>query len=318
MLTSQTRLLCVADTYFVLYALEPSLSSGGASLDPNSAVALGGAADRIAAEDAHTRAPVRRVCRFRLSMMLQAAFLIATGFSHTALRRPCENAAYQEPLDVLTVLANVEHGECVRHRSVLATPSMRGTPPLVTPAFNLEAPNDSALDISFMGQRVGIRVGGRAARMPQVASDETADADPSLVRVCVASGWVVHGLVLEYSNGMRTGFFLENDGSPVPLSDDAAMQRRSGVWHEVFPEEKLVAISGCNSRLRPTSYLCGMVALHLSSGRTIMCVGDNPFVWPAVLSTPFMHKAPGDGVHEPTFFIDGCCTGLRLLSRPQG
>ena len=90
------------------------------------------------------------------------------------------------------------------------------------------------------------------------------------------------------------------------------------VWHEVFPEEKLVAISGCNSRLRPTSYLCGMVALHLSSGRTIMCVGDNPFVWPAVFSTPFMHKAPGDGVHEPTFFIDGCCTGLRLLSRPQG
>ena len=259
---------------------------------------------------------MRRVCKRRRTMLLQAAFLVATGFSHTALRRPCENAAYQEPQ--LTVLANVEHGECVRHRSVLATPSMRGTPPLVTPAFNLEAPNDSALDISFMGQRVGIRVGGRAARMPQVASDETADADPSLVRVCVASGWVVHGLVLEYSNGMRTGFFLENDGSPVPLSDDAAMQRRSGVWHEVFPEERLVAISGCNSRLRPTSYLCGMVALHLSSGRTIMCVGDNPFVWPAVLSTPFMHKAPGDGVHEPTFFIDGCCTGLRLLSRPQG
>ena len=49
MLTSRTRLLCVADTYFVLYALEPSYRSGGASLDPNSAVALGGAADRIAA-----------------------------------------------------------------------------------------------------------------------------------------------------------------------------------------------------------------------------------------------------------------------------
>ena len=55
MLTSQTRLLCVADTYFVLYALEPSLSSGGASLDPNSAVALGGAADRTAAAGALTR-----------------------------------------------------------------------------------------------------------------------------------------------------------------------------------------------------------------------------------------------------------------------
>ena len=50
------------------------------------------------------------------------------------------------------------------------------------------------------------------------------------------------------------------------------------------------------------------------TSRTIMCVGDNPFVWPAVFSTPFMHKAPGDGVHEPIFFIDGCCTGLRLLT----
>jgi hypothetical protein len=125
----------------------------------------------------------------------------------------------------------------------------------------------------------------------------------------------LHGLVLEYSNGIRTGFFLENDGSPVPLSDDAAMQRRSGVWHEVFPEEKLVAISGCNSRLQPTrqptSYLCGMVLLHLSSGRVIMCVGENPFVWPAVFSTPCVHAARGDGVRARAHLLH-----RRLLHRP--
>ena len=87
-------------------------------------------------EGSDSRAPVRRVRKRRRTMLLQAAFLIATGFSRSALRRPCENAAYQELRSAaLAVLANVEHDECVRHRSVLATPSMRGPPPLVTPAL---------------------------------------------------------------------------------------------------------------------------------------------------------------------------------------
>ena len=177
----------------------------------------------------------------------------------------------------------------------------RETLPLVTPGLYLDAPNDSAfcydaLDVSHMPATL------------QVAAERTEDAAPSLIRVCGGSGWVVHGLVLEYSNGLRTGFFVENDGSPLSLWDDAAMQRRGGVWHEVFPGEQLVSISGCNSILRPTSYLCGMVVLLFSSGRTIMCMGAHP----GVFGAPFMHAAPGGGVLDPTFF-DGCCTGLRRV-----
>ena len=147
LVTFATRVCCVPDTYFVLSPVEPLVSLRWCLPRPEfRSGARWRRRQNSSSGSAHTRAPVRRVCGLRLSMMLQAAFLIAAGFSHTALRRPCENAAYQEP-HVLTVLANVEHGECVRHRGVLATPSMRGTPPLVTPAFNLEAPNDSALDI---------------------------------------------------------------------------------------------------------------------------------------------------------------------------
>ena len=53
---------------------------------------------------------------------------------------------------------------------------------------------------------------------------------PSLRRVCSGKGWVVHGLLLEYSDGVRTGFFVENDGSPLWLFDNAALLRRGGVW----------------------------------------------------------------------------------------
>ena len=53
---------------------------------------------------------------------------------------------------------------------------------------------------------------------------------PSLRRVCSGKSWVVHGLLLEYSDGVRTGFFVENDGSPLWLFDNAALLRRGGVW----------------------------------------------------------------------------------------
>ena len=53
LVTFATRVCCVAGSCF---PLEPGVRSGDASLDPNSAVALGGAADRTAAaEEAFTR-----------------------------------------------------------------------------------------------------------------------------------------------------------------------------------------------------------------------------------------------------------------------
>ena len=53
---------------------------------------------------------------------------------------------------------------------------------------------------------------------------------PSLRRVCGGKGWVVHGLLFEYSDGVRTGFFGENNMSALRLDDDAGISRRNGVW----------------------------------------------------------------------------------------
>ena len=89
---------------------------------------------------------------------------------------------------------------------------------------------------------------------------------PSLRRVCSGKGWVVHGLLLEYSDGVRTGFFGENDGSPVPLSDDAALVRRGGVWQDVPPGEELVSISGRNSTM---GYLCAALTRTRTRTRTL-------------------------------------------------
>ena len=91
-------------------------------------------------------------------------------------------------------------------------------------------------------------------------------AQPSLRRVCSGKGWVVHGLLLEYSDGVRTGFFGENDGSPVPLSDDAALVRRGGVWQDVPPGEELVSISGRNSTM---GYLCAALTRTLTLTPTL-------------------------------------------------
>ena len=158
---------------------------------------------------------------------------------------------------------------------------------------------------------------------------------PSLRRVCSGKGWVVHGLLLEYSDGVRTGFFGENDGSPVPLSDDAALVRRGGVWQDVPPGEELVSISGRNSTMgylcaaltrnpnpkpkpkpkpkpnpnpdpkpkpKPTpssssdpNPRCGALSLRLSSGRVIECKGENA----GVFGAPFTHHAaPSPGRHH--------------------
>ena len=73
----------------------------------------------------------------------------------------------------------------------------------------------------------------RAARRPNegMACPATgAETAPSLRRVCSGKGSVVHGLLLEYSDGVRTGLFVENDGSPLWLFDNAALMRRGGVW----------------------------------------------------------------------------------------
>ena len=71
---------------------------------------------------------------------------------------------------------------------------------------------------------------GRPQAQPPLAAPAPPRSAPSLRRVCSGKGWVVHGLLFEYSDGVRTGFFGENNQSPLPLDDDAGISRRDGVW----------------------------------------------------------------------------------------
>lgn len=134
---------------------------------------------------------------------------------------------------------------------------------------------------------------------------------PTLTRVCGGKGWVVHGLVLEFSDGVRTGYFGENDGSPMPLSDDAGMARRGGVWYDVRPGERLVSVTGHDSSM---GYLCGSVTLQLSSGRAISVAGENP----SVFGGAFTHAVPEQpvGHYVELRFDAGRCTGVNRRGQP--
>ena len=185
-------------------------------------------------------------------MLLQAAFLIAAGFIHTALRWPCANAACHlpQPRVAVCAAADAENND--------ALPSMRETLPLVTPGPYLDSTLDTVIDtVLDAALDAWLDASWDVSRLKAKLQDQVAagteDAAPSLIRVCGGSGWVVHGLVLEYSNGLRTGFFVENDGSPLSLWDDAAMQQRGGVWHEVFP-------ASSSSQSRAATRSCGLLA----------------------------------------------------------
>ena len=208
--------------------------------------------------------------------------------------------------------------------------------PVGSVALRPTAPFAPRLTTTHRDGKSGVQV--RMSEQPQV-TDETERAAPSLtslVRICGACGWFVHGLVLVYSDGVRTGFLGDNSGMPLSLCDDAALQQRSGVWHEVLPGEQLDWISGRSSIARPTTYLCGEVVLHLSSGRTIKLTGSktkgngDPWLvgtWHAqdlifeqsvaVRTEHDANVGPLGGSYLEPAFADGRCTGLRVLSRAQ-
>jgi mannosyl-glycoprotein endo-beta-N-acetylglucosaminidase len=130
---------------------------------------------------------------------------------------------------------------------------------------------------------------------------------PALTRVCGGKGWVVHGLVLEFADGSRAGAFLENDGSRIAsLRDDEALARRGGSWNAVAPGERVVRVMGAQSAM---GYLCGSVALHLSSGRVIAVQGDNP----SAFGPSFEWAVPSDAQLAEVIFDDkGAAIEIRM------
>ena len=71
-----------------------------------------------------------------------------------------------------------------------------------------------------------------------------------VVRVCGATGDVVHGLIFELSNGTRLGTFLENSQEPMDLTDENGLLRRGGRWEAlqvgetIADGEVIVGVSG--------------------------------------------------------------------------
>ncbi len=142
--------------------------------------------------------------------------------------------------------------------------------------------------------------------VPRTTSAAGPSTAPRLVRVCGASGWVLHGLVLEFADGSRTGAMLANDGSPLAL-DDAAVSARGGKWQPVRDGERIVGISGNHSTM---GYLCGSITLELTSGRRIDFLGENT----SVFGERFRHAVPAGEAAADVRFQDGRCLGLVLAS----
>ena len=94
-----------------------------------------------------------------------------------------------------------------------------------------------------------------------------------MVRVCGATGDVVHGLCFELASGERLGCFLENSNEPMDLADESGLLRRNGKWEELQSGEAIVRVWGVSSRI---GFLCGEVSLQLSSGRILRFLGGNP------------------------------------------
>lgn len=195
---------------------------------------------------------------------------------------------------------------------------MRGPPPLVTPALDLEAPNDSALEIP-LGRRVGMRVGGRAARMPQVAADETADADPCLVRVCVASGWVYTAWFSSIPTAFAPASSWRTMAHPCRCRTTRRCSGGVACGMKCFRRRS-------SSQSRAATRACSLLGSLLATCAVWSCCtspqGESSCAWakthssgqPSLARRVCTQLVATACVHEPTFFIDGCCTGLRLLT----
>jgi hypothetical protein len=93
-----------------------------------------------------------------------------------------------------------------------------------------------------------------------------------LTRVTACVGWAVHGFVLEFANGYRTGRLLSNNQREMGLGDASITSRRipnnsSNNWVDIDPGDEIISVSGFNLVLR--HYLCHSIILHLRSGKCI-------------------------------------------------
>jgi hypothetical protein len=110
-----------------------------------------------------------------------------------------------------------------------------------------------------------------------------------LKRVTACVGWAVHGLVLEFANGCRTGRVLANNQREMGLSDAAITSRRvvttihnnnnkkngedtnSSCWIDIDPGDEIIRVTGFN--LVHQRYLCHSIVFHLRSGKCIRFFG---------------------------------------------
>jgi len=133
----------------------------------------------------------------------------------------------------------------------------------------------------------------------------------TLRRVAGGKGWVVHGLAIEFGDGTRRGTFLSNEGEPIDLNNDSGSLERGADILELQPGESIRAVRGRHSTM---GYLCGEVALLLSSGRQISFVGDNA----SVFGGAFEFAAPPNEDIVDVRFGSGRCQGITLRSETVG
>eukprot|EP00539_Tryblionella_compressa_P008140 CAMPEP_0178761924 /NCGR_PEP_ID=MMETSP0744-20121128/16266_1 /TAXON_ID=913974 /ORGANISM="Nitzschia punctata, Strain CCMP561" /LENGTH=296 /DNA_ID=CAMNT_0020416563 /DNA_START=250 /DNA_END=1140 /DNA_ORIENTATION=+ len=120
------------------------------------------------------------------------------------------------------------------------------------------------------------------------------------VKACI--GWAVHGLVLEFIDGVtRSGFV--SDVSSI-YDDEGIKRRRSTEWIDIAEGDYIVAIYGYN--LARTCFLCHTLTLKMASGQIIEFASQHE-PWKG---EPFSFSVPETALVHHISFRDGKCAGI--------
>ena len=104
---------------------------------------------------------------------------------------------------------------------------------------------------------------------------EDLEAQPGqLRRIGAGVGYVLHGLIFEFENGIRKGCLLD-DCTKMDISDDAACKKRRVKWQSVEADDFIVKVCGYGSKAISGTkmYLCHTLTLTTRLGKTITFEG---------------------------------------------
>jgi hypothetical protein len=125
-----------------------------------------------------------------------------------------------------------------------------------------------------------------------------------LKRIKACIGWAVHGLILEFVDGTRSGFVVDVSS----ITNDGLIERRKPTeWFNIPFGDYVTSVEGFN--LSRNCFLCHTIHLKLASGKTITFASSHePWKGEA-----FRFELPENSLLQHVSFKDGKCKGITAV-----